>query len=398
MEAKAKIASVGSKQRLSHPTFHLTDINKSEDWLEKGTEGDYPVATRSIPHGELLPIYKNLNLCGIVLAGGEGMRLQSLIHRLRGDALPKQFVNFIGTRSMLEHTFLRAEKLIPSNRIFTAANWAHLRYPEARRQISSRPRGSVIVQPGNKDTGPGVLLPLMHLSKRYPESTVVVFPSDHFIFEEDLFMNHVYAAYRAVEQDPSRLVLLGIKPDAPELEYGYMLPGERLKSMASMGVSTISHFIEKPKRDVAEGLILRGGLWNTMVMVFRASALLDLLRRHFPATYRTFQRIKEAIGSPFEKGVVHESYSGMEPVNFSRDLLEIFARRHRSRFLVLPVRGVFWSDWGSEHRVMDTLKKIRCPQARFTRGPGAVPEREHLLPGRTAKSEGQNGNLNYMER
>jgi hypothetical protein len=70
---------------------------------------------------------------------GEGKRLQSFIKRLRGDTLPKQFVNFIGRRSMLEHTFLRAEMFMPSDRVFTVVNGSHLKYPEVRRQISSRP-------------------------------------------------------------------------------------------------------------------------------------------------------------------------------------------------------------------------------------------------------------------
>jgi mannose-1-phosphate guanylyltransferase len=151
---------------------------------------------------------------------------------------------------------------------------------------------------------------------------------------------------------------LGINPDAPEPEYGYVLPSDRLKTMAPLGVFTISRFIEKPSRGTAEAMILKGGLWNTMVMVFKASTFLHLLRRHFSTLYGGFQRIKEAIESPFEKVVVHETYSGIEPVNFSRDMLEIFALRHPLRFLVLPVRGVFWSDWGSEYRVTDTLKKI----------------------------------------
>ena len=210
MEERVKVASVDSKHRLSRPGLYLRDLNEPEVQRDKARENYYRLAKKSVPHAGVLPVHKQLNLCGIVLAGGDGKRLQRLIHRLRGDMLPKQFVNFVGDGSMLESTFLRAEKLIPSDRIFTVANWAHLKYPEVRRQISSRPRGSIVVQPDNKDTGPGLLLPLMHVYKRYPESTVVVFPSDHFILEEDLFMSHVYLAYRAVERDPSRLVLLGI--------------------------------------------------------------------------------------------------------------------------------------------------------------------------------------------
>lgn len=250
--------------------------------------------------------------------------------------------------------------LIPPERILTVVSSGHLRYHEVRRQISNLPKGSVIVQPDNKDTGPGLFLPLMHLYKRYPRSTVVVFPSDHFVYEEELFMSHVYLAYRAVERDPSRLVLLGIEADTPEPEYGYILPGERLEAMASLGVFTISQFIEKPALEAAQGLIRRGALWNTMVMVFRPSTLLHLLRRQFSAIYSRFQRLKEAIGSPLERAVLQETYDSMEPVNFSKHVLEIFVQRYPSRFLVLPVKGVAWSDWGSECRVMNTLKKIGC--------------------------------------
>src|SRR3990172_8215851 len=128
--------------------------------------------------------------CGIILAGGEGKRLRPLVLRLRGDTLPKQYVRFIGTRSMLEHTYHRVEKLITSQHIFTVVCKDHLSHPEVRQQLSSRWPGTVVVQPVNKETGPGVLLPLMHVYKRFPDSTAVILPSDHFILEEELFMAH----------------------------------------------------------------------------------------------------------------------------------------------------------------------------------------------------------------
>lgn len=40
--------------------------------------------------------------CGIVLSAGNGTRLRELVHQRRGDDLPKQYVNFVGSRSMLE--------------------------------------------------------------------------------------------------------------------------------------------------------------------------------------------------------------------------------------------------------------------------------------------------------
>jgi len=294
---------------------------------------------------------------GIVLAGGSGRRLESYIARLRGEALPKQYVNFIGRRSMLEHTFARAERLIPPERLFTVASREHLFYPEAERQLASRPRGTVILQPENKETAPGLLLPLMHLHARYPDAIVAVFPADHFIVEEALFMAHVDLACRAVERDPSRVVMLGIAPDDPEPEYGYILPGGEWRSGMPAGLRRVARFIEKPAPPAAREIVRRGGLWNTMVMAFRTTTLLDVARRIAPALHRSFQRIGQAIGTPHESRVVDETYRQIGPMNFSRGLLEVLSQQQPSRLSVLAVRGVFWSDWGSEERILSALRQ-----------------------------------------
>lgn len=296
--------------------------------------------------------------CAIILAGGEGQRLQPFIRRLRGDTLPKQYVNFIGTHSMLEHTYHRAEKLITPECLFTVVTKDHLKYDDVYQQLSSRPKGTVIIQPENKDTGPGLLLPLMYLIKRYPESVVAVFPADHFILEEDLFMGHVDLACRAVEQDASLLVLLGMEPFGPEPEYGYILPDGAMNRPTPSGIRKVSRFIEKPGPHAAYELIQRGGLWNTLVMAFKAKTFLDLVRRAVPALYHSFQRIGKALGTAREMDVVDDSYREMEPLNFSKGLLETTPAQHLLRLSVLPVRGVFWNDWGSEVRILSDLQKL----------------------------------------
>jgi mannose-1-phosphate guanylyltransferase len=162
----------------------------------------------------------NETICALVLAGGEGQRLQSFIKSLGRGSLPKQYVNFIGTRSMLQHTWQRAQKLISRERVFTVTTEAHLRHPEVRQQFLERDTPSIIVQPENKETGPGLLLPLLHIHKRYPNSVVLALPSDHFVLEEDPLMRDAHLACDAVKEDPSKLVLLGVTPDREEPEYG----------------------------------------------------------------------------------------------------------------------------------------------------------------------------------
>ena len=292
------------------------------------------------------------SFCGIVLAAGEGTRLRRYIQQVRGKTLPKQYVNFVGKRSMLEHTFDRAERLILSDRLFTVIGRDHLDHPEVRRQLAHRPSGTVVIQPANKDTGPGLLLPLIRLCRQYPRSIVAVFPSDHYVLEEDLFMHYVQQACRAIRKDPRRVILLGVEPAAPEPEYGYILPADEQGLLSWPGIRRVARFIEKPKEPVARDLIRNGGLWNTFVMAFSADTLLELARRHVPGLVRSFQAIWEVSGEAEERQVVEEVYREIAPLNFSRDFLEILALREPSRLFVLPVRGVTWSDWGSEHRVL----------------------------------------------
>jgi len=296
--------------------------------------------------------------CGIILSGGSGKRLRDIVYRRRADYLPKQYLNFIGTRSMLEHTFDRAETLIPAEKLLVVIAKEHLKFEEVRRQMASRPRKSVVLQPENKDTAPGLLLPLMHLYKRYPEATVAVFPSDHFILEEYLFMRHVDSAFQMVESDGSRIVLLGTEPHEPDPEYGYIVPGERIEHPGRDGSRTVEMFVEKPSMEAAKKIIRAGALWNTLVLVVRCNTLLQAIRRAAPELYRSFEPIENAIGTADEQRVVEEVYYKLPKLNFSKGILEVLSLEHRQALVVLSVPEVTWSDWGTSNRLMHDLTRF----------------------------------------
>jgi mannose-1-phosphate guanylyltransferase len=300
---------------------------------------------------------KTAPLCGLVLAGGEGQRLRPFVMRLRGDALPKQYVTFSGSRSMIEHTYRRAEMLIPRERLFTIINRAHLNFAEVKHQLRDRHRGTVIVQPTNRETGPGLLLPLTYIHKRYPDAVVAVFPSDQFILETDRLMRHIELAHGVVERDRSRLVLLGITPDYEEQDYGYIVPGTA-RNGTDWGIQNVQTFIEKPDGLRAGELISQGGLWNTMLIVFNVATLFSWVKEIEPELYGHFARIYDAIGTRREANSIQAAYGELRAVNFSKELLEPVARRYPGRLAVLPVTDVTWSDWGTERRILSSLKKI----------------------------------------
>lgn len=76
-----------------------------------------------------------MHLWGVVLAAGDGKRLENFIQHSLGNKLPKQYVNLVGQRSMIEHTIRRAERLIPVSRIVTIVSRHHLKHAEVRKQL-----------------------------------------------------------------------------------------------------------------------------------------------------------------------------------------------------------------------------------------------------------------------
>jgi mannose-1-phosphate guanylyltransferase/mannose-6-phosphate isomerase len=238
------------------------------------------------------------------------------------------------------------------------------------------------VQPLNRETGPGLLLPLAYIYKRHPNAVVAVFPSDQFILETDHLMRHIQLAHAAVEREPSRLVLLGITPDYEEKDYGYIVPGVALDG-ADCGIRNVETFIEKPDVPFARELISHGGLWNTMLIVFNVATLLAWVKEIAPELHGHFARIYDAIGTRGESSSIRAVYDALRPVNFSKELLEPIARRYPGGLAVLPITDVTWSDWGTERRIVNSLKNI----GRRPWEPAPVPALQRTGRGRS-KREG----------
>ena len=142
-------------------------------------------------------------LWGIVLAGGEGTRVRHFLQRLCGNREIKQFCAVVDSRSMQERTLARAERLIPRQRILIVVSPQHRQ--EVTEQLAHWPKENVIFQAANRDTGPGILLPLAHLSHRDPAATVAVFPSDHFIRHERRFVACLRKAITETKRFPQEL-------------------------------------------------------------------------------------------------------------------------------------------------------------------------------------------------
>ena len=167
---------------------------------------------------------------GVILAGGDGVRLRPLTQLICGDDRPKQFCPLFGGRTLLEQTLQRSERAIPQEQILVSLNGQHAKWyaQEARPCPSQR-----VVQPANKGTAPAILHSLLSLAQMDAQALVAILPCDHHYSDEEALASALEYAFETAAGRTDSVVLLGAKPDYPEVEYGWIELGSPLGQESS---------------------------------------------------------------------------------------------------------------------------------------------------------------------
>ena len=290
---------------------------------------------------------------GVILAGGDGTRLRALTEEIAGDGRPKQFCPILGRETLLAETRRRAALAVSPHRTLVVVTRTHERfYRPLLADLWSR---QVVAQPENRGTAPAILYALLRLATMAPTDPVALFPSDHYVSDDAGFMAHVRAAFDATLARPDLVILLGIVPDRPEHEYGWIEPGAPIVEAArSWPLYRVRRFWEKPAPALARVLRARGCRWNSFVVVSRVHTLVRLIRAAAPDLYQAFASIRATLYTGREDGAVQALYARLPVTDFSRQVL---ASPH-ARLAVLPVTGVGWNDLGEPGRVMASRRRI----------------------------------------
>jgi mannose-1-phosphate guanylyltransferase len=291
----------------------------------------------------------NMNTWALVLAAGDGSRLKSLTTTHTGVAVPKQFCSLQGGPSLLQEALHRAEAVAPRQRICTIVAEQHRRWWEG--PLWSLPASNVIVQPQNRGTANGLLLPLLHIAQRDPHARVVILPSDHYVRDESTLSRALRQTAARITPDTNELYLLGIGPDEIDPELGYIVPGTR----DANGALRVAEFIEKPSITLARAMLERGALWNAFILAGAVHALISLFEQRFSSiTSEMRAAVRQDATTLADALATSEVYERLPELDFSRHILE----GNEAILRVQPVPPCGWSDLGTPRRVAEALRRL----------------------------------------
>ena len=270
----------------------------------------------------------------VILAGGGGTRLWPLSRPDR----PKPFLPLVGEQTLLQRTVARIRPLVPSpGDIFCVTD---RRYGHFVREQA--PDIHLIVEPAARNTAAAIALVTAMIDR--PDGEVMaVLPADHWIEKEDVFRGVLEAAARSLAtgafdvEDP--LVTLGVRPDRPATEYGYLIP-EPLHGAVVDGLQAhrLQAFEEKPTEARARELIGTPDVsWNAGMFLWRRRAIRAALEKYTPLP----MLIDQAVGSEL---ALKNAYDRVTPISIDRAVMESAASDHR---VLMGGMEVGWSDLGS---------------------------------------------------
>ncbi|MDD4310127.1 MAG: mannose-1-phosphate guanylyltransferase, partial [Candidatus Cloacimonetes bacterium] len=276
-------------------------------------------------------------MIALIMAGGAGSRFWP---QSRKD-YPKQFLNVLGSTSMLQKTVERLLPKVSMNDIFivTAANQVDL----VKQHLPRLPEENIIIEPFGMNTAPCIALSVEYLKTRYADGEIMlVLPADHIIRNVPGFLSSLIPAES--EARKNRLITFGIVPDYPATGYGYIEAGEELVPQ----VRNVLRFKEKPDLATAEEFLRSGAFfWNSGMFCWSIGAIYAAFQALLPDVLQITQDIADTWEQHGFMADISDLYAKMPRLPIDIAIMEKAENRG-----VIPV-NYGWSDVGSWKALAD---------------------------------------------
>lgn len=268
----------------------------------------------------------------VVMAGGRGTRFWPRSREQR----PKQFLPILGEASLLRQTVDRVLPSYGAERVYIATTTD---LAEAtRRMLPELPADNILAEPEGRNTAPCLALAMVAIAARHPEAVMVVLSADHWIGDDDKFLEDLEVAVDHASRT-RELVTFGIPPAHPETGYGY------IETTGEGRVRRAAAFREKPPLETAIAYLQSGRhFWNAGIFVWRVDDLRDELAAHAPGVLGPLDAWAGAGSRPED---LPAAYGRCEATSIDYALLE-----KSTRVAVVPAT-FRWSDVGSWPALLD---------------------------------------------
>ena len=275
----------------------------------------------------------------VILSGGSGTRLWPLSRTGR----PKQLLNLVGSRTMLQLTALRTDDREEFEQGIVVASADHaVAIEEQLADVRLHPM--LILEPLARNTAPAIALAAFAAA---PDALLLVMPSDHVIADVAAFRRAVHAAAGPAAE--GWLVTFGITPDTPDTGYGYIRVGEEL----APGACEAETFVEKPDRTKAEQYLTEGcWAWNGGIFLFRAESYIAALDASAPAIAAACRAATAAARTEGTRLYPDAQAFAASPA----ESIDYAVMEKAERVAVVPV-AMGWSDVGSWDALHDLAPK-----------------------------------------
>jgi mannose-1-phosphate guanylyltransferase/mannose-6-phosphate isomerase len=286
-------------------------------------------------------LWHNHPMIVVIIAGGSGTRLWPL----STPTYPKHLLALTDDKSLLQHTYERAQRISDAEKIYVVTEASHS--DEVAKQLPNLPDRNIIVEPGRRGTGGCLVAGLERIVSHNRNGDPIIFMhADHQIRDIDSFTNVVKYAGKIAKSE-HKITLLGVEPTYPAA-FGYIHKGKQLQGEGEEFVYEVQSFKEKPAQDVAREYQASGEyLWNMGYFVATTETFLEKMKTYAPGLYKNYQKLRATNG---DADAYRQTYLGFENLVIDYALMET-----TPDLLVVP--GTFdWIDIGSFNDLPDVVE------------------------------------------
>ena len=284
---------------------------------------------------------KNINRnqsYAIILCGGAGTRLWPVSR----SSQPKQLIKFKGKYSLLQASLVRLTKKILPQNIFLVSNVDHqFIIQDQLSKIFKNDKPNLILEPIAKNTLPAIAIATKKIMKINSNAIISVFPSDHEIKNETIFLDLWESSIEVAKKN--YFTLIGIKPSFPATGFGYIKPENKINLIKDKEIYEVAEFKEKPNKTSAETFIKKRYLWNAGMFIFKGSLFNELMKK--------FQPKLLAIIEDSNESNLDILYKKIDSISIDYGLAE------KADKVAVLSDSIEWSDLGNWNSIFNLLSK-----------------------------------------